>query len=147
MRRIAVFNGPNLNMLGRREPELYGSVDLETINQGLASLCESHGYQLLARQTNAEAELIGWIQECGVETRGVVLNPAAFTHTSIALRDAVLMIAAPVVEVHLTNTRAREAFRHHSVIADVVWGRIEGLGAIGYDLAVRALIAKDSSSS
>src|SRR5437016_4628453 len=141
MARVLLLNGPNLNLLGGREPGVYGADTLETIEKRAAELAREAGHELLAFQSNAEAELIGQIH--GSAAAGIsflIFNPAAFTHTSIALRDALLAVRLPFVEVHLSNTHAREPFRHHSYFSDIAAGVISGLGAFGYELAVRAAV-------
>jgi 3-dehydroquinate dehydratase-2 len=138
MARVLLLNGPNLNLLGNREPGVYGADTLESIEQRAAELA---GHELVAFQSNAEAELIGRIH--GAAAAGIsflIFNPGAFTHTSIALRDALLGVRLPFIEVHLSNTKAREAFRHHSYFSDIAVGVITGLGAFGYELAVRAAV-------
>jgi 3-dehydroquinate dehydratase II len=139
MARVLLLNGPNLNLLGTREPAVYGTDTLETIERRAAALAREAGHELLAFQSNAEHELIGRIH--AARTEGVaflIFNPGAFTHTSIALRDALLATALPFIEVHLSNTHAREAFRRHSYFSDIAVGVITGLGALGYEAAVRA---------
>jgi 3-dehydroquinate dehydratase-2 len=139
MARILLLNGPNLNLLGSREPGIYGSVTLAGIEQTLTDQARGRGHELIAFQSNAEHELIGRIQGAGAD--GVVfaiINPGAFTHTSIALRDAFLGVALPFIEVHLTNIHAREEFRHHSYLSGIAVGCIFGLGAQGYELALAA---------
>ncbi|MEM1434487.1 MAG: type II 3-dehydroquinate dehydratase [Pseudomonadota bacterium] len=141
MARFRVLHGPNLNLLGQREPEIYGSATLADIDAALAQQAGAAGHQLDCLQSNAEAELIDAIHalpKLGV--RGLVINPGAFTHTSIALRDALLGVAVPFIEVHLSNVHAREAFRQHSYLSDVAVGVITGLGAAGYGYALAALI-------
>ncbi|HEX9138658.1 MAG TPA: type II 3-dehydroquinate dehydratase [Steroidobacteraceae bacterium] len=139
MARLLLLNGPNLNLLGSREPERYGSATLEQIEQRATELATEFGHTLLCFQTNAEHELVERIQRSREDQIAfMILNPGALTHTSVALRDALLAVKVPFIEVHLTNTAAREPFRHHSFIADIAAGRIVGLGAIGYELAVRA---------
>ncbi|WP_219413606.1 type II 3-dehydroquinate dehydratase [Pseudonocardia nigra] len=136
-RRALVLNGPNLGRLGAREPEKYGS----TTYAGLVELCERTGAELgLAvevRQTDHEGELIGWLHEAADAGTPVVLNAAAWTHTSVAVRDACAQLTTPLIEVHITNVHAREEFRHHSYISDVATGVIVGLGVDGYALALR----------
>lgn len=138
-RRVLVLNGPNLGRLGAREPEVYG----HTTHAELAELCRAAGAELgLAvevRQTDDEAELVGWLHEAAEAAIPVVLNPAAFTHYSYALRDACAQLQAPLVEVHLSNPARREAFRHTSVVAGVATGTIAGFGADSYRLALRAI--------
>jgi len=141
MARVLLLNGPNLNLLGSREPGVYGADTLEAIEKRAAELAREAGHELVAFQSNAEAELIGQIH--GAAAAGIsflIFNPAAFTHTSIALRDALLAVRLPFVEVHLSNTHAREPFRHHSYFSDIAAGVISGLGAFGYELAVRAAV-------
>ncbi len=141
MARVLLLNGPNLNLLGSREPGVYGADTLESIEKRSAELAREAGHDLVAFQSNSEAELIGRIH--GASAAGIaflVFNPGAFTHTSIALRDALLAVRLPFVEVHLSNTHAREPFRHHSYFSDIAAGVITGLGAFGYELAMRAAI-------
>ena len=139
MMNILVLNGPNLNLLGTREPEHYGTLTLADIERRLCSEAESLGVTLAFRQTNSEGELVTWVQQAAGEYDGIVLNAAAYTHTSVALRDAIAAVKLPVVEVHLSNVFAREEFRHHSYIAPVCRGSISGFGAMSYVLALRAL--------
>lgn len=141
--RILVIHGPNLNLLGSREPEHYGRVTLADINLALARLAESAGCELEAFQSNHEGALIERIhaaREQGV--RAIIINPAAYTHTSVALRDALAAVAIPFVEVHLSNVHAREPFRHHSYFSDLAIGVICGLGHEGYTLALEYLLNK-----
>jgi 3-dehydroquinate dehydratase-2 len=139
MPRILVLHGPNLNLLGRREPEVYGYTDLESINKQLEDVAGKLGYKLGSFQSNAEHELVDRIQQASGEDVGfIVINAAAYTHTSIALRDALKGVAIPFIEVHLSNVFARESFRHHSYLADGAVGIISGLGAQGYEFAVLA---------
>lgn len=143
MATILVLNGPNLNLLGTREPAHYGEDSLETIRQRLSTMAKAAGYLLDFRQSNAEHELVDWVhqaQQAGVAF--AILNPAAFTHTSIALRDALLGTAIPFIEVHLSNVYAREPFRAHSYFSDKAVGVISGLGAQGYELALQAAISR-----
>jgi 3-dehydroquinate dehydratase-2 len=125
-------------MLGVREPHVYGSATLAEIQAACAPLAASLGLDARWRQSNHEGDLIDWLHEAHTEARAVVINPGGLTHTSVALRDAVSSIAPPVIEVHLSNTAAREAFRHHSFLTPVVKGMIAGFGAFGYELALRA---------
>lgn len=139
MPRILVLHGPNLNLLGRREPEVYGNTDLETINKHLTNVAAQQGYPLDSFQSNAEHELVDGIQQAaGRDVGFIIINAAAYTHTSIALRDALRGVAIPFIEVHLSNVFAREPFRHHSYLADGAVGIISGLGAQGYEFAVLA---------
>lgn len=134
---ILVLHGPNLNLLGLREPEHYGSSTLENINQRLTTRAQQAGVALETFQSNSEAELVGKIQSlAGGRTDFIIINPAAFTHTSVALRDALAAVKIPFIEVHLSNVHAREAFRHHSYFSDIAAGVICGLGARGYELAL-----------
>ncbi len=141
MARVLLLNGPNLNLLGSREPGVYGADTLAAIEKRLTELARAAGHELVAFQSNAEAELIGRIH--GAPGSGIaflIFNPGAFTHTSIALRDALLAVRLPFVEVHLSNTHAREPFRHHSYFSDIAAGVITGLGAFGYELALQAAL-------
>ena len=132
MARVLLLNGPNLNLLGTREPDIYGTETLESIEKRAAELAREAGHELLAFQSNAEAELIGRIQRAPAEGIGfLIFNPGAFTHTSIALRDAIVGVRLPFIEVHLSNPQAREPFRRHSYFTDVAVGSIAGLGAFG----------------
>lgn len=137
--KILVLNGPNLNMLGRRESEHYGSLTLDEINQRLAELGQELGQELEFVQSNSEGELVSALQRAGESFAGVVLNAAAYTHTSVALRDAALCCGVPVVEVHLSNPAAREPFRHVSYLAGAAAGSITGFGWRSYALALRWL--------
>ena len=134
--RIVVVNGPNLNLLGKREPGLYGARALDEINESLKGLANDHGMELDCVQSNIEGELVNALQQAGRDADGVILNAAAYTHTSVAVRDAVAAIRIPVVEVHLTNTQAREDFRKTSLLADVCSGSIAGFGEQSYVLAL-----------
>jgi 3-dehydroquinate dehydratase-2 len=136
---IAVLNGPNLNMLGSREPTLYGAATIEDLEALCAETAQALDLAIDFRQTNHEGELITWVQECRDRARGIVINPAGYGHTSIALVDALLASELPVVEVHLTNIHAREDFRRHSMVSRVANGVICGLGIRGYGLALTAL--------
>jgi 3-dehydroquinate dehydratase II len=143
MAEILVINGPNLNLLGAREPELYGTTTLEAINQRLAKQGEAAGHRLSFYQSNAEHELVGRVQQAMKDGAAfVILNPAAFTHTSVALRDALAAAHIPFIEVHLSNVQAREPFRKHSYFSDIAAGVISGLGAQGYELALAAAIER-----
>jgi 3-dehydroquinate dehydratase-2 len=136
---VLVLNGPNLGRLGSREPDVYGTVDFEGLAEACRATGRALGLSVEVRQTDDEAELIGWVHEAIDQRLPVVLNPAAFTHYSYALRDALAMRTAPLVEVHLTNPAAREAFRHTSVVAGVADGTVAGFGLLSYELALRAV--------
>ncbi len=136
---IAVFNGPNLNLLGTREPTLYGAATLDDLEALCAETAEALDLSIDFRQTNHEGELITWVQECRTKARGIVINPGGYSHTSVALMDALLAAELPTVEVHLTNIHAREEFRRSSLISRVAQGVICGLGIRGYGLALTAL--------
>lgn len=138
-KKIAVLNGPNLNLLGTREPDTYGTTSLEEINALVVERAEQEGFEIEFRQSNIEGELVDWVQSADKDCAGIILNAAAYTHTSIALHDAVAAIDTPVIEVHLSNVFAREEYRHHSYISDVAAGVICGFGATGYMLAVDAI--------
>ncbi len=138
MTKITVINGPNLNLLGTREPEIYGTKTLKSINKELTESFSSVSFDFF--QSNSEAELINRIQEAQNKANGIIINPAAYSHYSIAIRDAVSTLSIPVIEVHLSNIASREEFRHKSVISGACKGVISGLGDFGYHLAVKALI-------
>jgi 3-dehydroquinate dehydratase-2 len=138
---ILVLHGPNLNLLGSRETHMYGTVSLEGINRDLAALAKVEGVTVTTRQSNAEGELVNWVQQAGGEFDALVINPGAYTHTSIALRDAIAGVGIPTVEVHLSNIYRREEFRQHSFIAGVAVGQISGFGPESYALGLRAAIA------
>jgi len=134
---VLVLHGPNLNLLGLREPEHYGHDTLDSINQRLTKQAKAANVALETFQSNSEAELIGKVQSlAGKSTDFVIINPAALTHTSVALRDALVAVKIPFIEVHLSNVQARESFRHHSYFTDIAVGVISGLGAKGYELAL-----------
>jgi len=138
---ILVLHGPNLNLLGARETDVYGTVTLDTINGDVKSLARELGVEVTIHQSNAEGELVEWIQKARGRHDALVINPGAYTHTSIALRDAVAGVGIPAVEVHLSNIYRREEFRRHSYIAGVAVGQISGFGADSYALGLRAAVA------
>jgi len=141
MASILLLNGPNLNLLGTREPDQYGRTTLADIEARLAGLASAAGHQLDTLQSNAEHTLVERIHQAGKDgVAYILINPAAFTHTSVALRDALLGVKIPFIEVHLSNVHAREPFRHHSYLSDVARGVIVGLGAQGYEFALQAAI-------
>ncbi len=143
MASILVINGPNLNLLGSREPEIYGSFTLEDVNARLAKQCDAAGHEIQFLQSNSEAEIIDRIHAAKKEgVSFMILNPAALTHTSVALRDALLAVTIPFIEVHVSNVHAREEFRKHSFLSDIAVGSIVGLGTQGYDLALEAAITR-----
>jgi 3-dehydroquinate dehydratase-2 len=141
-KRVLVLNGPNLNMLGTREPATYGTETLADIEKMVKAEGKALGLTVTARQSNHEGELVTWIQEALGKFEAIVINPAAYSHTSVAIHDALRAVGLPVVEVHLSNIHAREPFRHHSYVSAVATGVICGLGAAGYRLALRALAEK-----
>ena len=140
---LLVINGPNLNLLGNREPEHYGSDTLDSINKNLSKIASDNGLTISFTQSNAEAELIEHVHTAAKDdVRFILINPAAFTHTSVALRDALSGVDIPFIEIHLSNVHAREAFREHSYFSDIAVGVISGLGAQGYELALQAAISR-----
>jgi 3-dehydroquinate dehydratase II len=140
MKKILVLNGPNLNLLGKRQPEIYGTATLADIEKRARSLAKELGVEIDFRQSNSEGELVTWIQEAADRFAALVINPAAYTHTSLAMRDAISAAAIPTVEIHISNIHRREAFRHHSYIAEVAVGQIAGFGAGSYLLGLRAAV-------
>jgi 3-dehydroquinate dehydratase-2 len=138
---ILLLNGPNLNLLGSREPEVYGSTTLAEIETELSAAAEAHGHTLVCFQSNAEHALIDRVHAARGEAAFIIINPGAFTHTSIALRDALTAVEIPFIEVHLSNVYRRESFRQHSYLTDVAVGAITGLGRQGYEFALSAAIA------
>ena len=143
MARFLLLNGPNLNLLGTREPEVYGATRLDDIEANCIDAAKALGHSLECFQSNAEHELVDRVQKAGADGIDfILLNPGAFTHTSVALRDALLAVAVPFIEVHLSNTFAREDFRHNSFFSDIADGCVIGLGSIGYELALHAAADK-----
>lgn len=139
-RSIHVLNGPNLNLLGLREPEIYGHDTLEDIRGHLAPRAAEAGFEIVMAQSNHEGGLVELIQTARTEAAALIINPAAYTHTSIAVHDALRMLKIPIIELHLSNPHAREAFRHHSYVSPVATGIIAGFGAAGYALALEAVL-------
>ncbi len=142
MSTILVLHGPNLNLLGTREPEKYGTDSLADINAQLESLASKHQHSIETYQSNSEAELVERIHRAHNNTDFIIFNPAALTHTSIALRDALLAVDIPFIEVHLSNIHSRESFRHTSYLSDIAVGVITGLGADSYTLALQSVIGR-----
>jgi len=140
MPKILVIHGPNLNMLGKREPEVYGSEGLEEINTRLAERAEALNVTLDLFQSNHEGQIVDKIQAAVSQCSAVIINPAAFTHTSVAIRDALLLLEVPIIEIHLSNIYKREPFRHKSLITDIATGQISGFGSQGYLLALEAAV-------
>ncbi|MCO6385949.1 type II 3-dehydroquinate dehydratase [Aliihoeflea sp. 40Bstr573] len=141
-KNILILNGPNLNMLGKREPGIYGSKTLADIESDCRTEAQRLGYEIDFRQSNLEGELVTWIQQAPDLAAGLVINPAGYGHTSIAMHDALRLLSMPIVEVHLSNIHAREEFRHKTMVAPVATGMICGFGPIGYTLALQALAAR-----
>jgi len=141
-KRILVLNGPNLNLLGKRQPEIYGKATLADIEKQVRVLAKELDVEIDFRQSNSEGELVTWIQESTGKFGALVINPAAYTHTSLAMRDAISAAGIPTVEVHLSNIHKREPFRHHSYIAEVAVGQIAGFGAQSYLIGLRAAVAQ-----
>src|SRR5215510_13068897 len=139
MLRILVLHGPNLNLLGTREQSIYGATSLDGVDTAISKLAEELAIEVDIRQSNSEGELVSWIQEARSGYQGIVINPAGYTHTSIAIRDALAAVDLPTIEVHLSNVHQREEFRHRSYIAGVAMGQIAGLGPTSYLLALRGL--------
>jgi 3-dehydroquinate dehydratase II len=139
MKTVTVLNGPNLNMLGLRQPHIYGASTLDDVESLCAETALELGLGIDFRQSNIEGELVSWIQECRGRSAGIIINPAAYTTTSIAILDALLIADQPVIEVHITNIHRREEFRQHSYVSKVATGVICGLGVAGYALALRAM--------
>jgi 3-dehydroquinate dehydratase-2 len=137
-KKVLILNGPNLNLLGKRQPEIYGTLTLAQIEQQVHALAKDLGIDIEFRQSNNEGELVTWIQEAANRFGAIVINPAAYTHTSLALRDAISAVGLPTVEIHISNIHKREPFRHHSFIAEVAVGQIGGFGVDSYLLGLRA---------
>jgi 3-dehydroquinate dehydratase-2 len=149
-KKILVIHGPNLNMLGKREPELYGNATLDEINSTLEVLGNRLGLAVETFQSNHEGVIVDKIQQAAAVKRGLIINPAAYTHTSVAIRDAILILDIPVIEIHISNIYKREPFRHKSLLSDVVTAQISGFGVQGYTMALEALagmIENDNNSS
>ena len=136
---IFVLNGPNLNLLGTREPAIYGATTLADVERMCADKARSLGHAISFRQSNQEGEIVGWIHEAITGASGIVINPAAYTHTSVAILDALKNVTAPIIELHISNTHRREEFRHHSYVSLAATGIIIGLGVDGYPLAIEAM--------
>lgn len=141
-KRILVLNGPNLNLLGKRQPEIYGKASLSDIEKQVRALARELRVELDFRQSNSEGELVTWIQDAAGKFDALVINPAAYTHTSLAMRDAISAVGIPTVEIHLSNIHKRESFRHHSYIAEVAVGQIAGFGVQSYLMGLRAAAAE-----
>lgn len=139
--KILVLHGPNLHLLGTRQPAIYGNMDLAALNRGLIQYASGEGVILTVNQSNHEGQLVEWIGKARGQFDGLLINAAAYTHTSIAIRDAIAAAGIPAVEVHLSNIYAREAFRHESLLAPVCLGQISGFGPLGYRLGLEALVA------
>jgi 3-dehydroquinate dehydratase-2 len=140
MKKILVLNGPNLNLLGKRQPEIYGRLTLEQINKKIRALAKELGVEVEIRQSNTEGELVSWIQEAPSQFGAIVINPAAYTHSSVAIRDAITAADIPTIEVHISNIYKREEFRKHSYIAGAAVGQIAGFGVQSYLLGLRAAV-------
>lgn len=146
-KKILVLNGPNLNLLGKRQPEIYGKASLSDIEKQVRALAKELGLDVDFRQSNSEGELVTWIQDAAGKFDALVINPAAYTHTSLAMRDAISAVGIPTVEIHLSNIHKRESFRHHSYIAEVAVGQITGFGVESYLIGLRAAAAQLGKSS
>ena len=142
MASLLLINGPNLNLLGTREPEVYGSANLADIESRLTQQAADSGHELQSFQSNAEHEIVDRIQQASGTVEIILLNPGAFTHTSVSIRDALLAVGIPFIEIHLSNVFAREDFRHHSYFSDIAAGSIVGLGSYGYDLGLQAALQR-----
>lgn len=141
-KKILVLNGPNLNLLGTRQPEIYGRLTLAQIEKQVRALAKDLKVDIDFRQSNSEGELVTWIQQAAGKFAAIVINPAAFTHTSLAMRDAISAVGVPTIEIHISNIHKREQFRHHSFIAEVAVGQIAGFGLDSYLLGLRAAVTK-----
>lgn len=139
MKKILILNGPNLNMLGTREPEIYGTQTLDDINQLCANTAKAHSFIVDCRQSNHEGQLVDWIQQAIEQIDGMIINAAAYTHTSVAIHDSLKMLTCPIIEVHLSDPQTREDFRHHSFITPVAQKVIKGKGTQGYVEAIEAI--------
>lgn len=139
-KKILMLNGPNLNLLGTRQPEIYGKLTLAQIEKKVSGLAQELGVEVDFRQSNSEGELVTWIQQAAENFGAIVINPAAYTHTSLAMRDAISAVGIPTVEIHISNIYKREPFRHHSLIAEVAVGQISGFGLQSYLLGLRAAL-------
>lgn len=141
-KRVLVLNGPNLNLLGTREPDIYGALTLRDVEKLCRSTGEELGFTVDFRQSNHEGELVTWIQDARKTADAIIINPAAYSHTSVAILDALKAVGLPVIEVHLSNIHQREPFRHHSYVSSIAFGVICGFGMTGYSLALHALAEK-----
>ena len=144
--KVLVISGPNLNLLGTREPEIYGSTTLETIHKNLEKIARENNLNISCRQSNSESEIISWIQKSNNNYAAIIINAGAFTHTSIAIKDALLAFSGEIIEVHLSNTFKREPFRHHSFISSISNGIIIGFGEKSYYLALESLVKKNEKN-
>tara|TARA_B100000029_G_scaffold469678_1_gene507788 strand:+ start:509 stop:955 length:447 start_codon:yes stop_codon:yes gene_type:complete len=144
--KVLVISGPNLNLLGTREPEIYGSTTLETIHKNLEKIARENNLNISCRQSNSESEIISWIQESNNNYAAIIINAGAFTHTSVAIKDALLAFSGEIIEVHLSNTFKREPFRHHSFISSISNGIIIGFGEKSYYLALESLVKKNEKN-
>ncbi len=140
--KILVLNGPNLNLLGTRQPDIYGRLTLAQIEKQVRALAKELGVEIDFRQSNSEGELVTWIQQAAGKFGAIVINPAAYTHTSLAMRDAISAVGIPTIEIHISNIHKREQFRHHSFIAEVAVGQIAGFGVESYLLGLRAAVSR-----